>query len=45
VKLAEGYLPFPCYQVGVEMTFSKMDVLDKMLLKLIPKSIPVGDVH
>jgi tetraacyldisaccharide 4'-kinase len=45
VKLAEGNLPIPCYQVGVEMTFFKMDVLDEMLLKLIPKSIPVGDVH
>ena len=45
VKLAEGNLPIPCYQVGVEMTFSKLDVLDEMLLKLILKSIPVGDVH
>ena len=45
VKLAKINLPIPCYQVGVEMTFSKLDVLDEMLLKLILKSIPVGDVH
>ena len=45
VKLAKGSLPIPCYQVGVEMTFSQMDVLDEMLLKLISRSIPDGDVH
>ena len=45
VKLAKTNLPIPCYQVGVEMTFSKMDVLDERLLKLIPKPIPVGDIH
>ena len=45
VKLTEGNMPIPCYQVGVEMTFSKLDVLDEMLLKLILKSLPVGDVH
>jgi tetraacyldisaccharide 4'-kinase len=44
VKLAGVKLPLPCYQVGVEMTFSKTDVLDAMLLKLIPGSIPAGDV-
>lgn len=45
VKLAGIKLPVPCYQVGVEMTFSETDVLDEMLLKLIPRTNPVGDLH
>ncbi len=45
VKLVGIKLPIPCYQVGVEITFPRTDVLDEMLLKLIPNSIIVGDNH
>ena len=45
VKLAGVNFPVPCYQVGVEMTFSETKDLEEMLLKLISRSIPVGDVH
>jgi len=45
VKLTEIKFPIPCYQVGVEMSFSGTDALDEMLLKLISKPSPVGDIH
>jgi tetraacyldisaccharide 4'-kinase len=35
VKLAGVKLPVPCYQVGVEMTFTETALLDEMVLKLI----------
>ncbi len=44
VKLTGIKLPIPCYQVGVELTFSHPDLLDEMLLKLIHRSNAVGDI-
>ena len=45
VKLAGVTLPIPCYQVGVEMTFSETKDLDEMLMKLISRSKPIGGLH